>query len=229
MNFVAKNILPTERLVSKIILVPLWRRSMPARKMPVQKIEKRDFMLRCWEVFHRQGYYNTSMDDLAKATGLKKAGLYHHYPTKQALMESVLVFAVREFRSYVLSVANDTELPVEQRLEKMLRRQRRLAVLERKGCFFANVALETGNENLFNHILREVMEEWTQTFAGLYRSALPAEEAYSEARRLIMEYEGAVVFYKMSGTQQYLEEFVERAVKAFSAMPRYSETIDIHH
>lgn len=184
--------------------------------MPVQKIDKRDFMLRCWEVFHRKGYHHTSMDDLAKATGLKKAGLYHHYPTKQALMESVLEFAMEEFRAYVLSVAQDSTLPPGQRFEKLLRRQRRLALLDRQGCFYANVALETGNENLFNHVLLRAMQEWTDTITNLLGLCLPEDQARREAQRLIMEYEGAVVFYKMSGDAQFLESFVQRAVEQFN-------------
>ena len=189
--------------------------------MPVQKIEKFDFLLRCWEVFHRKGYHNTSMQDLAKATGLQKAGLYHHYPTKQVLMEHVVDFAMNQFRSYVLSVAQDHSLPVEQRFEKMLRRQRRLAMLERQGCFFANIALETGRDNVFNAAILHAMEEWAESLAQLYAHFRSPEDALSEARRLIMEYEGAVVFYKLSGNPSYLEEFVQRAVAAF---PTYSNT-----
>jgi TetR/AcrR family transcriptional repressor of nem operon len=195
-------------------------------KMPVQKIEKADFLLRCWEVFNRKGYHNTSMQDLAKATGLQKAGLYHHYPTKQLLMDSVLDFAMQHFRSYVLAVAKDTSLPVEQRFEKMLRRQRRLAMLQRQGCFFANIALETGRDEIFNKMLLLAMEEWTVSLSSLYADRFEETDAVMEARRVIMEYEGAVVFYKISGNPQYLEDFVTRATKAFRAVPSIQH---IHH
>lgn len=180
--------------------------------MPVQKIEKSDFLLRCWEVFHKQGYYNTSMQELATATGLQKAGLYHHYPTKQQLMESVMEFALEQFRSYVLSVADDESLPPEQRLEKLLRRHRRLATLHRQGCFFANIGLETGHEELFNHVLINSMNEWAEAVARLLSHAMPVAEAQLQAQRLIMEYEGAVLFYKITGQEQYLEDFIARTV-----------------
>jgi AcrR family transcriptional regulator len=180
--------------------------------MPVQKIEKRDFLLRCWEVFHLNGYYNTSMQDLAAATGLQKAGLYHHYPTKQVLMERVMEFALDEFRSYVLSVADDETLPVEQRLEKLLRRHKKLATLHRRGCFFANTALETGREELFNNVLMTAMNEWADTVGRLLAHYLPADEARALAERLVMEYEGAVLFYKLTANEKYLEDFVHRTI-----------------
>jgi AcrR family transcriptional regulator len=185
--------------------------------MPVQKIEKYDFLLRCWEVFHKQGYHNTSMQDLAKATGLQKAGLYHHYATKQQLMEAVMEFAMNEFRNYVLSVADEAELPVEQRFEKLLRRTRRLAILHRQGCFFANIALETGRDDLFNGLLLRAMNEWTNTLTGLFQHVVAPEVAKVKAKRIIMEYEGAVLFYKLSGDQQYIEDYIERIVTEFHA------------
>lgn len=183
--------------------------------MPVQKIEKTDFLLRCWEVFHKQGYHNTSMQDLAKATGLQKAGLYHHYPTKKDLMEAVMEFAMDEFRSYVLSVADETHLPIEQRFEKLMRRCRRLAILHRQGCFFANIALETGRDELFNGVLMRSINEWCETLTQLFSTIMPAEKARMQAQRIVMEYEGAVLFYKLSGDQQYVESYIERTVAEF--------------
>jgi TetR/AcrR family transcriptional repressor of nem operon len=184
--------------------------------VPVQKIEKSDFLLRCWEVFHKQGYYNTSMQELANATGLQKAGLYHHYPTKQQLMERVMEFALEQFRSYVLSVADDLTLPPEQRLEKILRRHRRLATLHRQGCFFANVGLETGQEELFNHVLLRSINEWIEAVARLLSHVMEPAEAKVQAQRLIMEYEGVILFYKITGDEKFFDDFIARTVRLMS-------------
>lgn len=187
--------------------------------MPVQKIDKNDFLLRCWEVFHLQGYYNTSMQDLAHATGLQKAGLYHHYATKHDLMQRVMEYALDAFRTYVLSVAEDNSLPPAQRLEKMLRRNKRLATLHRRGCFFANIALETARDELFNGILLQAMTEWKQSLAGILEHFMPIQQALQRAEQIIMEYEGAVLFYKLSNNEAYLEAMVVRAVQALGHQP----------
>jgi TetR/AcrR family transcriptional regulator, cholesterol catabolism regulator len=42
------------------------------------------------EVFHRKGYDNTSMNDIAEAVGLTKAGLYHHVTSKEHLLSTIL-------------------------------------------------------------------------------------------------------------------------------------------
>ena len=58
--------------------------------MPTQKIERTELLHRCWEVLHRQGFHHTSINDLAQAGGLGKAGLLHHFGSKEGLMQAVL-------------------------------------------------------------------------------------------------------------------------------------------
>jgi AcrR family transcriptional regulator len=44
-------------------------------------------------LFARRGFAKTSVQDIADAVGLSKAGLLHHFPSKDALHEAVLVQA----------------------------------------------------------------------------------------------------------------------------------------
>lgn len=41
-------------------------------------------------LFARQGFAKTSVQDIANAVGLSKAGLLHHFPTKDAIRDAVL-------------------------------------------------------------------------------------------------------------------------------------------
>ena len=182
--------------------------------MPVKKIEKRELLHRCWEVFNRHGYYGTSISMLAEATGLGKSGLMHHHLSKETLMRSVVEYAREELRKYVFSVAEEN-LPPEQRLEKLLRRQNRLAKYERRGCFFANTALETGREGLFNEQIQMTFNEWQQTVARILSSVMPPEKAAEKAYQMLLEYEGSVTMYKLTGDEGHLEGFVARAVAVF--------------
>lgn len=184
-------------------------------KMPIQKIEKSALLLRCWEVFHRQGYHHTSIRDLAEATGLGKAGLLHHFGSKEGVMQAVIDYAITAFRDYVLAVAQE-DLPPEQRLEKLLRRQNRLAKHERRGCFFANLALETGRDGWFNAPIQLMFAEWQVAVAGLLEVAWPPGEAQQRAYELLLTYEGAVTLYKLSGDESHLEGYVKRTIAEFT-------------
>jgi AcrR family transcriptional regulator len=181
--------------------------------MPVKKIERNELLKTCWEVFHRHGYNATSISMLADATGLGKSGLLHHYGSKEALMRAVMEYSREQFDAYVLSVAQE-DLPVEQRLEKLLRRQNRLAKIDRRGCFYANTAIETGRDEIFKTIIETYFEEWLDAVAALLEYGWPAN-ARGRAYQLLLEYQGAVTFYKCTGDEAHLEAFVVRHVQRF--------------
>ncbi len=64
-------------------------------------------------VFLRYGFKKTSMDDLARAAGLSRQGLYLHFPTKEALFKaavSSLVESLRDaFRTALSADGDDIE------------------------------------------------------------------------------------------------------------------------
>src|SRR5678816_542239 len=71
------------------------------------------------EVFHRKGYDNTSMSDVATAAGLTKAGLYHHVTSKESLLFTVLDAGLDLTESYVMNPLESISDPLE-RLKTMI-------------------------------------------------------------------------------------------------------------
>jgi AcrR family transcriptional regulator len=47
-------------------------------------------------LFAEKGYDGTSLQDVAGLVGVTKAGLYHYFPTKQALYEAIVTTTLRE-------------------------------------------------------------------------------------------------------------------------------------
>ena len=82
------------------------------------------------EVFHRKGYDNTSMSDVASAAGLTKAGLYHHVSSKESLLYTVLDSGLDLTESYVIKPLEAISDPLE-RLKTMIDRHLRLVLEER--------------------------------------------------------------------------------------------------
>lgn len=180
--------------------------------MPVHKTTREDILRGCWEVINLHGYKGSSISMLAKAAGLGKAGLLHHFGSKEGLMNAVLEYAMTFFRTYVLAVANEEDLPLEQRLEKMLRRQNRLAKIDQRGCFFTNVIMEMGQEGTHNELLLAFYDEWKAVFAHLLTDVMPMDQAKEQAYLMLLQYEGAITLYKLSGEEEHLESFVRRYV-----------------
>ena len=71
------------------------------------------------EVFHRKGYDNTSMSDVATAAGLTKAGLYHHVSSKESLLYTVLDSGLDLTESYVMKPLEGLTEPLD-RLKTMI-------------------------------------------------------------------------------------------------------------
>ena len=77
-------------------------------------------------LFARRGYPSTSMNQVAEASGLSKATLYHYYRDKYSLLVSIAEGHVSRLQSLVIEVEQEN-LPPERRLrDRRARRELRL-------------------------------------------------------------------------------------------------------
>lgn len=180
--------------------------------MPASKTSRKEILHKCWEVIHLNGYQASSISLLAKAAGLGKAGLLHHFGSKEELMKAVIEYSITFFHGYVFNVIEE-DLPLEQRLEKFLRRQNRLSKLDQRGCFFTNLIMETGHSGLFNQYLSDFYVEWRAQLVRLLSHVMSETDAEEEVYQLLVQYEGAVALYKLSGDEEHLEKYVHRALR----------------
>jgi AcrR family transcriptional regulator len=72
-------------------------------------------------VFNERGYDGTSMGHLAAALGISKSSIYHHVPSKEALLALAIDRALTAL-SAVLDEPRATTGPARARLEHVLRR-----------------------------------------------------------------------------------------------------------
>lgn len=79
------------------------------------------------QVFIEQGYDATSVSALATRLGLSKSALYHHYESKEALLEVALDEAIGSLEG-VLREPGAQDGPAGERLEYVLRRAVRVLV-----------------------------------------------------------------------------------------------------
>lgn len=71
--------------------------------------------------FNARGYDATSMEDIARATGMTKSAVYHHVPGKEALLQLAVTRAVDALFAVLEEPASTTGTAVA-RLEHVLRR-----------------------------------------------------------------------------------------------------------
>lgn len=73
------------------------------------------------ELFNEQGYDATSVSDVAQRLGLTKSALYHHFPSKEALLEIALDEALGGLEA-ALDDAAALDVPAIDRLRHVIRR-----------------------------------------------------------------------------------------------------------
>ena len=61
-----------------------------------------------------QGYDGTSIQDIAQACDLTKAGVYHYFDSKEALLAEIMNYGMDLFEEQVLSQVGDIADPVER-------------------------------------------------------------------------------------------------------------------
>jgi AcrR family transcriptional regulator len=80
-----------------------------------------EILERAARLIFQSGYDATSMQEIAEACGLTKAGLYHHIKTKEALLLAIMHYGMDLFDDRVLAKVSDTVDPVARLRECMAR------------------------------------------------------------------------------------------------------------
>jgi len=77
------------------------------------------------QLFRDRGYDATSVSDIARALGLTKAGLYHHFESKEALLFEIMMFGLDTVRDEVIVPIRAIRDP-EERLRQLILRHGRI-------------------------------------------------------------------------------------------------------
>jgi AcrR family transcriptional regulator len=81
----------------------------------------RQILERAARIICQQGFEATSMQEIAAACGLTKAGLYHHIKTKEALLLAIMHYGMDLFEEVVLHRASGIADPLERLRATMAR------------------------------------------------------------------------------------------------------------
>ena len=77
------------------------------------------------QLFRDRGFDATSVSDIARALGLTKAGLYHHFESKEALLFEIMMFGLDKVRDEVILPVRTISDP-EERLRQLITRHARI-------------------------------------------------------------------------------------------------------
>jgi TetR/AcrR family transcriptional repressor of nem operon len=128
------------------------------------------------QLIHTNGFRATSVDTIAKASGVKKANVFYYFPTKEALGLELLDQLSKVFlEEYLVPAFADTDRHPTELIRDVLRAGS--ARLEEEGCQggcpLGNLALEMADvDEVFRNRLNRFFEAWEDLLEGVLRRGL---------------------------------------------------------
>jgi AcrR family transcriptional regulator len=112
-------------------------------------LTRQHIIAKSMQLFSVKGYFNTSIADIEKATGLTKGGLYGHFRNKQEIWFAVYDECVRIWKRIVLQGVRDIPDPlarIERVIENSLKNYLGAGVFA-GGCFLCNALVDLAGQS----------------------------------------------------------------------------------
>ncbi|MFI5350277.1 MAG: TetR/AcrR family transcriptional regulator [Elusimicrobiota bacterium] len=152
-------------------------------------------------VIHLKGYNSACMEEIAKAAGMTKANLFHHYGSKSQLGLAVLDFKIDEFRKRRVEPLCTQAAP-EAAVERMFSEGAAFfdGIGCKGGCFVGNIALEMSDcDEAFRERVGKLFAEWAGGMAACLERCKksgyfgPELDSKAAAEAIVAMYEGAIM------------------------------------
>jgi len=167
------------------------------------------------ELFARQGYHKTTITDIAQGVNLTSGAVFHHFPSKEALLEAVVDWLARGIETYseYLNQAEKGSLAVAGGVVDIMcdhfRRQPEATI-----CLAALATEFAGSKHPMEKRLKEVYHDFIEAFSRILQNHPKVTDARATATALI----GAVQGIAVQGLLQSPERSIDELAKGFMGL-----------
>ena len=186
----------------------------PMRPM---KLSREQVISTCAIQFKKHGYHGTSMQMLAQACGLTKGAFYHHYSNKEQLVVDILKEVNQHLQTHVFKIATQNQLAVIDRFEAMHRIAIDFFITGEAGCLMAIISIEAMHSlPQAKPIIEQFFLNWQSAMQTLYAECYPGAQAFDLAKQSVADYEGAILMFRITQDQFYINHLKQRIVNQFA-------------
>lgn len=174
--------------------------------MRPKKVEQTELLTAVMGVFRNKGYDGSSLNELAKASGLKKASLYHRFPGgKQEIALAVLSYVENEIDSKICQLLMDNSIDTETRVAKVVNNINQLYRQGKETSILRAMSLDT-DIGPFDEQIKRIMEKWLAAFKAIGKE-LGMDEAESNynAQQSLVLVQGSLIVSKVMGIAEPFE------------------------
>lgn len=122
-----------------------------------------------FRLIHRQGFNNTSLEDILRESGVGKGNFYHHFKGKDelgyAILDRLAFWATEELGREVFDRGEDPVEQIFRMIDLIAAAQRQAACVG--GCPLGNLALEMSDiHDGFRQRIGEILTRWRGHVSG---------------------------------------------------------------
>ncbi len=166
-------------------------------------------------VVRERGYEGATLVQLAAATGLGKASLYHHFPGGKAEMAAVLLRkSVAELQQRAFAHLNKTKRSPVERLDAFINGFSDYVAQGESHCLVAVIA-QGSAADVHGDLINNQFADWRNSLITVYEEL---GEKHKRARRsadqLLDELYGALLTAKLLGDPNHFTRCVKRLKRA---------------
>jgi AcrR family transcriptional regulator len=174
-----------------------------------QSVDNEELIARLGCVFREVGYEGASLTQLSKATGLKKASLYHRFPNgKQQMAEEVLGATLAWVEAHILKPLRSAA-PPRERVAAVVDNLDKLYQGGRQACLLNMLSSPRAEPGPFADSINGAFEALVSAFAAAARDAgHEAKAARLRAQRAIMLLQGSLVMCRGLGSVKPFKTFL---------------------
>lgn len=164
-------------------------------------------------LINKKGFKNTSINEIIRATGVKKGNLYFHFPSKEHIGLAILREVEADFFQFLLGNLRGKG-PLEKLssfFDAVLEKHKKTKFIG--GCIVGNFALEMSDSNpQFSNAVEEIFSKWGTVLTGLLIEARESGELITDisprvlAKHIVATIEGAIMMARVSKSERDLKD-----------------------
>jgi len=175
--------------------------------MAIKKTSKEEIIKNSIKLFKINGYYNTSMANIASACGLIKGSIYHHFKSKDEIGLESLKHIHKYFEENIFNVAYLDNMQDKEKIKLFVKKTDDYFLHSEGGCLLGNLALEVSSENiLFKDEIRAYFLAWERALVYILKDSCTEDIALSLAKEYVALTQGSIMMMTLyNETENYLK------------------------
>ena len=166
-----------------------------------------------FRVFRDRGFEGATISEIAKACGLGKASLYHHFPAgKDAMLDALVSTVLRRLDEDAFAPLRGIDAP-KIRIRAVIEGFGRYLDGGERNCLIGVLSLGTARTRIGVQV-NSYLTRWLAGLSELYEAAgLSHKRAVRAAREMIVRLQGAVVVSRMLDNIDTFEQTSKRLIR----------------